>query len=269
MPSNDNLNEYLLETHFCDFNNKAIVKIALDYKARYSDQRSLAQALFYFVRDHTHYRVGNWSKKASATLAEAGGTCTNNANLLVALLRATSIPAGYGVMDVIGPEYFGPIILPKFSRNISRRSKHVYCFVNIEGEWIRCDPSDDEPLSVNTHHLNPQSKIIEWNGLSDAMLNLNPSHIINNRGPIANIDDIIGKRMKRRRVIPVYFANIYIQFLREDGKKVAKISDLENSFEDWLMKKHFLTFVFYKIFFFFESAVNLRQRQKTGSDFIQ
>jgi hypothetical protein len=186
---------------------------------------------------------------------EKGGTCTNNTNLLVALLRAVNIPAGYGVMDVYGPGYFGPIVLPHLARNVSVKSKHVYCYVFLQNKWIKCDPSDDEPLSINTQHLNPQSRVVQWNGLSDAMLNLNPSHIINDKGPLSNIDYIIGKKMKYRRWFPVYIGNLYIKFLREEGKRVLNISDLSSSFDLWFKRKNIYAYVIYKIFFCIESRI--------------
>ncbi|MFA6458998.1 MAG: transglutaminase family protein [Candidatus Paceibacterota bacterium] len=250
-----NLKSFLKATYYCDCENYEIQKIAKYFMDNSSNSTELAKKLFYFVRDSTVYKVGHWTKKASDTLKEKGGTCTNNANLLIALLRAANIPAGYGVMDVVGPDYFGPIVLPHLARNVSRKSKHVYCNVYLNNKWIKCDPSDDEPLSVNTAHLNPQSKVVEWNGLSDAMLNLNPNHIIKDEGPFSNIDHIISKKMKHRRRIPVYVGNLYIQFLREEGKNILNICDIENLFSLWLLKKHSLVFVLYRIYFMFDSQI--------------
>ncbi len=244
-----NIDEFLKETVFCNFNDKNISRIAESFKEKNSNQIELARDIFYFVRDSTKYKLGNWTKKASDTLIEKGGTCTNNTNLLVALFRSVKIPAGYGVMDVVGPSYFGPIVLPHFTNHVSKRTKHIYCFVYLNNKWLKCDPSDDEPLSINTSHLNPQSKLVEWNGLSHAMLNLNPSHIISDRGPIADIDSIIGKKMRHRRKIPVYFANIYLDFLREEGKEIKKIEELGGYFNKWLLRKNVILYVTYKTFF--------------------
>jgi hypothetical protein len=254
MIKND-LQTFLSKTYYCDCDNPNIINIAQNFKDKNSSQNELAKNLFYFVRDSTVYKVGNWTKKASETLSKKGGTCTNNANLLVALLRASGIPAGYGVMDVVGPNYFGPIVLHHFTRHVSQRSKHVYCYVYLNDKWIKCDPSDDEPLSINTHHLNPQSKLVEWNGLNDAMLNLNPSHIISDIGPIDNIDHIIGKKMRHRRKIPVFFGNLYIQFLREEGKKIISIHDLGYYFDKWLFDNHFFAYCLYKTFFSIEYII--------------
>ncbi|MEI6304647.1 MAG: transglutaminase family protein [Candidatus Taylorbacteria bacterium] len=263
-----NLQQFLLPTYYCDSDNDLVKDIARKYVDQGLDEAELARRLFYYVRDSTVYRVGHWTRKASETLLEKGGTCTNNANLLVALLRAAKIPAGYGVMDVVGPEYFGPVVLPHFSRNVSRRSKHVYCYVYVKDKWVKCDPSDDEPLSINTQHLNPQSRVVEWNGLSDAMLNLDPNHILKDDGPLSSIDNVIAKKMKHRRRIPVYLGNIYIQFLREEGRNILKLSELNDAFNRWLFQNHKVLYIFYRLFFFIESTVN-RMREYSRSTFIK
>ncbi|MDQ3357003.1 MAG: transglutaminase-like domain-containing protein [Actinomycetota bacterium] len=65
--------------------------------------------LYRFVRDEIPYAFGPWGVRASQTLAQGTGTCTNKANLLVALLRAAGIGAAYGVLRVDTQHYFGPI----------------------------------------------------------------------------------------------------------------------------------------------------------------
>jgi len=244
-----NIKEFLQETKFCDFNHPSIKVIALDFKTRYEgkSRTELAVALFYFVRDYTNYKVGNWRKTASQTLAEKGGTCTNNSNLLVALCRAVGIPAGYGILEVVGPDYFGPIALPALARVVSKRTKHIYCCVYLSGRWIKCDPSDDETLSINTQHLNPQSTLVEWNGISDAILKLHPSHILSDSWPLSNIDHVINKKQRKKLYFPVRIANLYIDFLRKHGSKVSSIEMLEPKFLEWLKASHFVYYLFYSL----------------------
>ncbi len=250
------LKEYLIETEYCDFSNPLIQDLVRDFQDKYSDKTELSKALFYFVRDQIKYTVGNWSKKASYTLKHRHGTCTNNANLMVALCRACGIPAGYGVMDVVGPEYFGEIVPPRLSRTVAKKSKHVYCYVYQNDKWVKCDPSDDEPLSINTQHLNPQSNIIEWNGINDAVLNLHPSHILKDQGPIASIDYLMQKRQRRIMSIPVKIGNLYIDFLRENGKKIKSIEEMEIAFESWMRRKYFFYYIILEFFFLFYDIIN-------------
>ncbi len=58
-------------------------------------EREAAVRLFDFVRDEIPYRFGPWGLCASETLARGEGSCTNKANLLVALLRAAGTAAAY------------------------------------------------------------------------------------------------------------------------------------------------------------------------------
>ena len=241
----NNLEDFLIETVYCDFRDDIIQKIATDFKNKnFASQNDLAVALFHYVRDAILYRLGLWQRKASETFREGSGTCTNKANLLVALLRACSIPAGYGVMKVKGKEYFGPIILPIFKDYVGEKSVHVYAFVFLNNKWIKCDPSDDIDLSMNTSDLNPQSKLVIWNGKEDALLNLDREHILEDLGPLSNIDDVISKKPKNSKSIFLKLANLYVSFLRQNKQRAQNKSDLEIIFKGWLLKNnHFFCYL--------------------------
>lgn len=244
---NSELKDFLAQTSYCDFNHVSIQQIAADFRNKnFSNQTDLAVALFYFVRDSILYRVGLWQMKASETLAEGNGTCTNKANLLVALLRAGGIPAGYGVMKVKGKEYFGPVMLDIFRKHISSSSTHIYSYVFLNNHWLKCDPSDDKIFSERTSYFNPPSKLVDWNGQCDASLNLRPEHILEDRGPLANIDEIIAKRPRNARGIFLALGNLYVQFLRQNNVKIKETSELTPMFGQWLKKKssgYYLFFV--------------------------
>lgn len=262
---NLHLKDYLQETKYCNFNDSSVKTLSMHITSGFSTDQEKAVAVFNWVRDSIQYRVGLWQRTSSETLKEKKGTCTNSANLFVALLRAVHIPAGFGVMDVIGPEYFGPVAMRHLRRNVSKKTKHIYCCAYLNNKWLRCDPSDDEPLSTNTHHLNPQSKIIEWDGQSDAMLNLDPKHILRDEWPVANIDHILEKKIKHRRRVIVYFGNLYIQFLREEGRVILHVSDLDPYFDKWLRKRSFIVYYLYKTFFLFESIIRFDHNSNTTS----
>jgi hypothetical protein len=249
------LNEFLAETEYCDYTNPDIKKLSSELTFDLKSEREKALKLFMWVRDNTAYRVGYWTEKASETLKKRCGTCTNNANLLVALLRVVGIPAGYGVMKVYGPDYFGPMLLPRLSQKISKKSTHVYCSVFLNKKWVNCDPSDDEPLSVNTRHLNPQSKLVEWNGVDHAIMALNPSHIISDTYPLPSIDDIIRKKLRFSKYIPAYFGNLYIEFLREQGATIHSLEHLEPGFLLWMKTESPLAYVLYRSYFRIQDVV--------------
>lgn len=241
----ENLEQFLKETNYCDYSHSDIQKLANEFKNKYNNQRDLAVALFHFARDNILYRVGLWNKKASETLSEKEGACTNSANLLVALLRACDIPAGYGVMRVNAQEYFGPVMLETFRNKVSKNSIHTYCYVYLDNKWIKCDPSDDKELSDSTSYFNPTTKLVQWDGFCDSMLNLDPKHILKDDGPIENIDHIIAKKPRNARGIPIKVANLYIKFLRQNNKKINDTKELEPLFMKWLRKENPLYFYLY------------------------
>ena len=238
----DILKEFLKETEFCDYSHPDIQKLAHEIAAKYDNPKDKAIALFYWVRNNILYRVGMWNRKASETLAEKEGTCTNKSNLLVALLRANNIHAGYGVMKVNGQEYFGPIILPIFKKWVSKESVHIYCYVRIKDRWIKIDPSPDKKLSDNTSYYNPTTIHVEWDGFNDATEKIDPSHILDDSKPISNIDYLIKKIPKNAKGIPLKVGNLYILFVRNNAQKINNIKELELLFKQWLRKNYFLYF---------------------------
>lgn len=238
---------FLKETRYCDYSHPLIQKICRRFKKRYLNQKDLAVALFYYVRDNVLYQVGDWNYKASETLIRKSGTCTNKSNLLVALLRAVGIPAGYGVMRVNAREYFGPAMIKMFKNKVGKKSLHLYCFVYLNNRWIKCDPSDDRKLSNHTSYFNLPSKLVEWDGQRDAMLYLNPEHILEDRSLTDDIDDIISKKPRHAKGIILKIANLYIKFLRQNNKKISNQDELEILFKQWLKNNNKLWHFLYSL----------------------
>jgi len=248
----ENLKPFLSETKFCDFSHPEIRKISEEIIGDCKEEREKAVKLFYWVRDNILYILGNWNKKASETLKEKRGGCSSKANLLVALLRSNNIPAGYGIMKVYTRRYFGPLALPLLTKFSSEFSPHVYCCVYLNNKWIKCDPSDDRGLSEKTSYINPPSKLVEWDGIHDAMLNLDKNDILEDVFPVSNIDDLLSKKPRHAKGLPLKIANLYIKFLRENTEKVNEIKEIEILFKKWL-KKHYC-FYFY-LFFIYQNFI--------------
>lgn len=241
----DELKPFLEPTEYCDFNHPEIQKIAKEFKEKYPGQKELAVKLFYFVRDSILYRVGLWQKKASETLAEGKGTCTNKANLFISLLRACGIPAGYNVMKVKGREYFGPVALNTFSNRISEKSVHIYSSVFLNGKWIKCDCSDDKEFSRNTSYFNPQSNLVDWDGENNAESNIDPDHVFGEEGPLANIDGKIAKKPKNAKGAILKLGNLYVDFLRQNEIRIKEVDEIIPLFKNWLRKNYFFYFCYF------------------------
>lgn len=255
----EKIEDFLKNTRFCDCDNSLIKETAIKITREANGNKEKAISLFYWMRDNILYKVGGWQKMASETLKEGEGVCTSKANLLVAFFRSLGIPAGYGVMRVNGREYFGPIV-PSFLRGrISKESIHIYAYVFLSNKWIKCDCSDDKEFSEKTAYFNPQSKLVNWDGEQDAILNLNNDHILKDEGPISNIDLIIGKKSKTATNIMVKMGNLYIRFLRINDRTIVEPQQLEHIFKIWMKKNNLF---FYLLFIFISYWHDIKARLK-------
>jgi hypothetical protein len=217
----------------CDWQHPTIRHLAQRLTQECATETAQAVRLFHWVRDEIAFQVGDWQYTASATLAARRGTCSNKANLLVALARATGIPAGFYVMRVDGKRYLGPIVPATLRKFIAARSIHVYATLQVGGRWLRCDPSDDRRFAENTAHLNPQSRLVEWDGQQDAVVQLHPAHVFADHGPLVSIDHLLTTPRRVPAVI-VRMGNLYIHFLREHGAQFHTHAALDRAFRTWL-----------------------------------
>ena len=243
----EDIKNFLQETEFCDFSNKKIRDLAEEIAKKSKNDREFAVFAFYWVRDNILYRVGLWQRTASETLLEKEGTCTNKANLLVALLRYKKIPAGYGVMKVIGQDYMGTVVVPILRSNIAKISTHIFCCIYLDGKWMNVDPSNDKQLSDSISYFNEPAELVNWDGENDAMEKINPKHIIKRDFPIASIDEIIKKKPRNARGVILKVGNLYIKFLRNTKPKIQSVEELEVLFKKWLKEKYLVYFYLFKI----------------------
>lgn len=240
---------FLLETEYCDISNPSITKIANEFQTKYPDDKERAIKLFLFVRDHVKYRLGAWSKKASTTLREGFGMCTSSTNLLVALLRASKIPAGYCIYQVRGGESFGHILPKIIKRNIDKDSVHIVAYVYLKKRWIKCDASTDIQFSEQSSHLSEITKLINWDGENDDVHLMPSEHIINISKPLANIDFQLEKKPRNfTKTFSFHVGNSFIDFLRASGHKVQTSAHAESEFEKWYRRRHYVRYLLLKIY---------------------
>ena len=197
------LGVFLEETKYCNFNHPEIQKITSNITKNCKDDKEKSIALFYWVRDNIKYRFGNWGLSASEVLKQGHGMCTNKAVLLTTFLRASHIPAGFGILKVKGQEYFGLIAPKTLKDKVSKKSVHFYSYVNLDNKWIKIDPSVDRELANKTNYFNPTTELTEWLGDHDAMENLDPKDILEDLGPFFFVDDRLQKKPKKAKKIVV------------------------------------------------------------------
>src|SRR5262245_24981459 len=213
----EGLVSYLTPTQFCDFEHPSIRGLAAELAEGCTDPSEIARHAFYRVRDEIKYTLGLTPNRASDTLADRQGSCSHKANLFVALMRSLGIPAGYHFMFVKTREYFGPMNTPRFSQFMSLRSLHVLPAILLRDRWVRCDLTDDARFADQTGHLNPPSQRVDFDGESDAMLNL-PIHSIDYYDATCwpSIDAILA-RAPRISPVVVGVLNRCLDFGREFG----------------------------------------------------
>lgn len=206
--------EFLAPTRYCDSQAVTVRALCDHLTGDAGSEREAAVRLYRFVRDEIPYAFGPWGVRASQTLARGTGTCTNKANLLVALLRAAGIGAAYGVLRVDTQHYFGPIGPDFLTRRASRSSVHVHAATRIDGRWLKCDPSTDADLASRTCHFCLQTRLIGWDGTEDSTDFLDPAHVHADLGLYADVDELLDR--PARGAGPELFAagNAYLDFVR-------------------------------------------------------
>ncbi|MEZ0391211.1 MAG: transglutaminase family protein [Pseudobdellovibrionaceae bacterium] len=225
---------YLQSSATCNFTT-AYFKDFLNQIVSHRDtQAEKAVKIFSWVRDNISYELGLRPDTAAGTLVRRAGSCTNKANLMVALARAAQIPAAFHIMRVKTKDYFGPVCTPRFSAFMSNESLHIYTAFNVEGRWLKADGTDDKTLCLSSSHLCRQSELVVFDGQSDAMINLDQNHIVFD-DPIRypHIDNILGKKMRLPSSI-INVMNLYLTFIRLHGKAYNHVTDLEGGFFSWL-----------------------------------
>ena len=121
---------------------KAIRKLSLRLTSKYSTKLEKATAIFNYVRDNLGYSYYANSKKGAAkTLRTKRGNCCDHSNLIVALCRASKIPARYAHAKRC-----------KFGSGLV--TGHVWAQIYVNGRWYSAD---------GTSYRNSLGHIKNWN----------------------------------------------------------------------------------------------------------
>lgn len=127
---------YLSSSRLCEVDSDAIQEKA-DELAGETD-RETSENIFAFVRDHVKYNIRRTLKGADAVLDDGEGCCFDKTNLLVALHRASGIPARYRQMKCE---------LNVKDDDLPADAFHLVAEVKLDGEWQVLDPSFDDSVS--------------------------------------------------------------------------------------------------------------------------
>lgn len=121
---------------------KAIRKLSKKLTSKYSTKLEKATAIFNYVRDNLGYSYyANSKKGASKTLKTKRGNCCDHSNLIVALCRASKIPARYAHAKGC-----------RFGSGLT--TGHVWAQIYVNGRWYSAD---------GTSYRNSLGHISNWN----------------------------------------------------------------------------------------------------------
>lgn len=121
---------------------KSIRKLSKKLTSKYSTKLEKATAIFNYVRDNLGYSYYANSKKGAAkTLKTKKGNCCDHSNLIVALCRASKIPARYS--HAKGCKFGSGLV-----------TGHVWAQIYVNGRWYSAD---------GTSYRNNLGHISNWN----------------------------------------------------------------------------------------------------------
>jgi len=185
-------------------------------------------ALFYWVRDEIAYTMGDWGWRASDTLALRIGTCSNKANVMVAMARALGIAAGFHVQVVSTRSYFSGGFIPMVRRAVRDTAVHVHVGLHLDGRWVKCDPTDDEELSNAIEAIVPHARAFDFDGERDALIPFAPGSVASDEGPLVEIDAQLSRTPRIDEVEKRMFG-AYVAYMREFGARYRHDSDAERA----------------------------------------
>ena len=140
------MQEYLKPTRTIDCESGPIREKAGELICGVEDTPEKARRVFYFVRDQTKYTMfGDFlsleSYIASEILKKGEGYCVQKAVLLVALARASGIPARLYFADIrnhLAPQYVREFM------GTDLFTYHGYVEFHINDRWVKATPAFDQ-----------------------------------------------------------------------------------------------------------------------------
>lgn len=220
------LRAFLTATQMCDADDAAVRDVAAEVTRQARTPRESAVALFYWVRDEIEYTMGDWNWRASETLRLRKGTCSNKANLMVAMARSLGIPAGFHVQYVATPSYFSGSFIPLVQRSVRDKAIHVYVALFLDGRWVKCDPTDDKALSDAIEAVVPHARAFEFDGEHDTVMPFAAGSVVSDRGPFADIDGDLTRDARISTAHKRMFGR-FVAFMRTYGARYRQDSPEE------------------------------------------
>jgi hypothetical protein len=220
------MDEYLAPTALCDCGNAELKKKAQEIIEGAGTPKAAALKIFSFVRE-LPWTMDAFDAKASKTLKKKKGVCENKANLQVALLRASGIPARYHQANL--KKEFGKGIVSEFlyNRGPDPIWFHSWCECYLDGKWVACQALLDEALykAMLQEGLVTAEQIptIDWDGKSDLIVV--KSWLGDDVGTFPSPDDLFKKAQKETsspRILTLLFGCLILWLSNRRTDSVRK-----------------------------------------------
>jgi len=127
----ESLNEFLKPTYFCESDDPEIVRLARKIVGK-KKGKAAAVALFNWVRDNKKYNIIK-IVGAADTLKNKSAISFDKTNILIALCRASGIPARYLQLKCI--------MNSKIRPDIAKSDLHIPAEICVNGKWHFADPT--------------------------------------------------------------------------------------------------------------------------------
>jgi transglutaminase-like putative cysteine protease len=161
----DNMNSYLQETFFLDYNKHEVSEFFKDIDINQS-AKNLSVSLYTKVReaflyDPYHLDLRQNALKASTIIQKKRAWCVEKAIILAAGARLFNIPSRLGYAIVINH-----IGVDRLLRYLKRDEIvfHGYVELYIDGKWVKCTPSFDSRI-CKLSGVPP----LDWDGEHDSL----------------------------------------------------------------------------------------------------
>ena len=138
-PEDRNPNNFLKESDIFDFGHQSIKNLCHKISKKSNNEIDLAKNLFHFVRDEINHSGDIDAERvtcsASEVLEAGHGICLGKANLLIALLRCSGIPAGICYQILCADDDPAEKVIHGL----------VGVYLKDNTGWIRLDPRGNKP----------------------------------------------------------------------------------------------------------------------------
>ena len=149
----DGYESYVKSTKNCNVSNSKIQSLAKSLTAGISDAYTAAVKIYNYVRDNITYKYYLNTKYGSVgTLNNKYGNCVDQTHLLIALLRASNIPARY--------------CHAKCTFTSGLVIGHVWAEVYVNGKWYSCDTTSSRNSFNNIKNWYKSTSISRYTALS-------------------------------------------------------------------------------------------------------